>query len=49
MAKTAMQRVVEKNTGQSRYTSGAATKNRQRSERFYRNFFRRKSQGGQGG
>lgn len=45
MAKPALQRQVEKITGQTRRTSGAATKNKNRS----RSAFRNKSNGGQGG
>ena len=45
MAKTAAQRQIEKATGISRRTSGAATKNKNRS----RSAFRNKSNGGQGG
>lgn len=45
MAKTAMQRQIEKATGVSRFTSGAASKNKRR----MRNAMRRKSRGGQGG
>ena len=45
MAKTAMQRMVERNTGVSRRTSGTATRHRNR----MRNATRRKSRGGQGG
>lgn len=45
MAKTSMQRQVEKTTGVSRFTSGAAAKNKRR----MRNAMRRKSRGGQGG
>lgn len=45
MAKTATQRLIEKNTGISRRTSGAATKNKKRSRSALRN----KSNGGQGG
>lgn len=45
MAKTALQRRVERITGQSRFTSGAAKKNSRR----IGNAARRKSHGGQGG
>lgn len=45
MAKTPIQRRIEKNTGLSRHTSGAATK----TSRRIKNAARRKSHGGQGG
>lgn len=45
MAKTALQRLIEKNTGVSRFTSGAASKNKKN----IKNAARRKSRGGQGG
>lgn len=45
MAKSLAKRVIEKITGQTRFTSGAATKNKNRS----RSAFRNKSNGGQGG
>lgn len=45
MAKSAMQRVVDRNTGVSRRTSGTATRHKNR----MRNAVRRKSRGGQGG
>lgn len=45
MAKTAMQRQIEKTTGISRRTSGAATKTKKR----IFNMSRRKSHGGLGG
>lgn len=45
MAKTAMQRRIEKVTGVSRKTSGAARKN----TKSIKNATRRKSRGGQGG
>ena len=34
-----MRGTVLRTTGQSRFTSGAATRNRQRSESFYRSLF----------
>lgn len=45
MAKTALQRQIERITGQSRFTSGAAAKN----SKNIGNAARRKSHGGQGG
>lgn len=45
MAKTATQRRIERATGQSRFSSGAATKNKKN----IKNATRRKSHGGMGG
>nr|DAU83009.1 MAG TPA: hypothetical protein [Caudoviricetes sp.] len=45
MAKSALQRLVERNTGVSRRTSGASTKLSRRT----RTAAKRKSRGGQGG
>lgn len=45
MAKTATQRRIERNTGQSRFSSGAATKN----SRNIKTAAKRKSHGGMGG
>lgn len=45
MAKTEIQKVIDKMTRRSRFTSGAATKN----SKNIRNAARRKSHGGQGG
>lgn len=45
MAKSAIQKIISKNTGLNRFTSGAATKNSKNAK----NGYRRKSNGGQGG
>lgn len=45
MAKSAVQRQIERATGQSRFSSGAATKN----TKNIKNATRRKSHGGMGG
>lgn len=42
---TAMQRMINKNVGITRFTSGAATKN----SKSAKNGYRRKSNGGKGG